>query len=140
MSNNYIRKGRKYSVEEIIASIRKYQPSRRKSNKIEIDGDEINIRSPRLTTFVKTGTTCICCGIEGSYFIKEKHAKQDTERFHLNLYAKVNGGERLMTSDHIIPYSKQSGLSKNRQTMCFRCNHRKADRMISNEELKQELC
>jgi len=139
MSKKYIRKGRKYSVEEIIESIREYKQSRKKPNKIELDGDQINIRSSRLHTFVKTGTTCVCCGLKGSYFVKEKHTNNDTERYHLNLYAAVNGGERMMTSDHIIPYSKQKGLSNNRQTMCFNCNHRKADRMISNEELRKEI-
>lgn len=137
MCNVYIRKGRKYSVEEILPFLEKRKPPY-KTKLADIDGDLININSSRMSTF-KTGTTCVCCGIEGTYFVKEKHARKPPKRFHLNLYAVVDGTEVLMTSDHIVPHCKRSGLFNNRQTMCCHCNQLKADRKISLEELRLEL-
>lgn len=138
MCNIYIRKGRKYSVEEILPVLEEHKPPYRRKL-TNIDGDSININSSRLSTF-KTGTTCVCCGIEGAYFVKEKHARgKSPKRFHLNLYAVLDGTEVLMTSDHIVPHYKRSGLTNNRQTMCCHCNQLKGSREISLENLRQEL-
>ena len=146
MLNNHIRKGRKYSVDEILPILVRNDPPYKSSKRhcVEIDGDPINIKSSRLATFKTSGTKCVCCGVEGRYFVKEKHVQHKNVkkplRFHINLYAIDNqDNEVLMTSDHIVPHCKRSGAKNNRQTMCSRCNQLKADREISLEDLRKEL-
>lgn len=138
----YIRKGRLYSVEEILPLIKVARNSNHSAIRIMLDGDLINIRSSRLDTF-KKGVKCVCCGAVGVYFVKERHANMNGKSggfFHLNLYALDGDWEEiLMTSDHIVPRCHQRGLRNNRQTMCCRCNHAKGSRQISNEELAREL-
>jgi len=140
----YIRSGRKYSPDEIVPMISRPTAHSSWSAKRELlDGDLVNIRSSRLATFKKS-LRCVCCGLEGSFFIKEKHRRikdPDSMPFHLNLYAiDANRCEVLMTSDHVIPKSKAlSGLRDNRQTMCSRCNQAKGCRNITIEKLRKEL-
>lgn len=140
--NPYIRKGRKYSVEEILPLLKTRRAGEWSPQRIMIDGDPINIRSSRLGTF-KNSIVCSCCGIVGKYFVKEKQIimrKGDGNFFHINLYGvDENGQEVLMTSDHIIPHCKRSCLANNRQTMCHKCNRAKGSREISNIELAMEL-
>lgn len=142
----YKRKGRKYSIEEIIPLIEKrsYKEGTGSAKRIDIDGDIINIRSKRLYTFVVSGTRCCCCGLAGQYFVKEQHRLNQIEQkkyYHLNLYGvDKNGNEKMLTSDHII--SRSSGGSNswyNRQTLCSRCNRIKGARRISNDNLLQEI-
>ena len=117
------------------------------SEKKTFDGDLVKIASDRLHTFYHKGTKCVSCGVEGSFFAKERHMKSvkiknkkgrtigrerfpDLESsFHFNMYGiNEDGREVLMTKDHIIPKSKggKNGLS-NYQTMCTKCNAKKAD-------------
>ena len=142
----YIRKGRLYNINEILPLIRarshnKYNHS---AERIMLEGDLVNVRSSRLITFRKSGIVCVCCGIVGAYFVKERHRVingcRDIELFHLNLYGlDDNWEEVLMTSDHIVPHCRHSGRHNNRQTMCYRCNHAKGNREISNKDLAKEL-
>jgi hypothetical protein len=110
---------------------------------IWLDGDWLNVRGERIKTF-QVSLSCACCGVIGKYFIKEKHrayATNPDETFHLNLYGFRNGVEVEFTSDHKIPISKggaRRGLS-NRQTLCYDCNHIKADRMIDLNELRRDV-
>ena len=94
----------------------------------EFHGLKIPIHSSRLQTYTK-GISCVSCGIEGKYFIFEKHSPKD-HGCHLNLYAVDEvGGLVLMTSDHIIPKSKGgSNDVSNRQPMCHECNTFKGSR------------
>jgi 5-methylcytosine-specific restriction endonuclease McrA len=108
-----------------------------------LDGDSVNFRSSRLATF-RHSLRCVCCGLTGSFFVKEKHRLNKNLTllpFHLNLYAIDHRGyEVLMTSDHIIPRSKAPpNLTNNRQTMCVRCNHAKGNRNISISKLRKEM-
>ena len=104
----------------------------------------VNTKSARLQTFMRS-TTCACCGLQGSFFAKEKHrfANQPGQQTspHLNLYAVKDGNEVMMTSDHIIPKANGGALvsKRNRQTLCYTCNQLKADRNVSNEELREEI-
>lgn len=98
---------------------------RRKYDKF--DDEEIRINSQRYQLFKAKGTTCVTCGLKGTYFALEKAGK--TERYHLNLYGiDKNGKEIMITKDHIIPKSK-GGLDKleNYQVMCECCNSRKGN-------------
>lgn len=94
--------------------------------RMDLDGDSVKIKSYRLATFARS-TTCVCCGIEGIYFVKKKNAGD--KNFHLELYAiDDNWNEVLMTKDHIKPRSK-GGVDKlcNLQTMCVTCNVKKGN-------------
>lgn len=114
-----------YSVEDVYDLVKDvmFLPVKdKKISQVELDGDFIKGNSQRYQTFFTKGTKCVCCGIEGKFFAKEKYHKD--KRYHLNLYAlDANGNEILMTKDHIIPVSK-GGLNdiSNYQTMCEPCN------------------
>jgi len=102
---------------------------------IDVCGTKMPIRSKRYKCYARNGVKCVKCGIEGKYFAAEKAVTQNTDKYHLNLYANEDGKEILMTVDHIIPLSRQ-GLDNvsNLQTMCAPCNNMKGNR--TEEELK----
>jgi hypothetical protein len=94
-------------------------------------GYMINMSSLRYRVFINNGLKCANCGIEGSFFYLERAKKDKTGSYHFNLYAiNKEGNEVLMTKDHIIPKSKGGGNGlENLQTMCVKCNHKKANSM-----------
>lgn len=99
----------------------------KRNARVEFCGDIIKGNSQRYQTFFTKGLKCVCCGIEGKFFAKEKWENQPS--YHLNLYAlDADGNEVLMTKDHIIPKSKggKDHIS-NYQTMCEVCNMAKGD-------------
>jgi len=101
--------------------------------KILFDGDPINMGRITFKVFKAMGTTCVSCGIEGQYFIKEKDP--DDPFFTLNLYAiDEQGNEVMMTKDHIIPRALGgSDDPENLQVMCQRCNLKKGCCMTQRE-------
>lgn len=112
-------------VREVVKDVLFYKDKR--YAKVEFDGDIIKGNSQRYQTFFTKGTKCVCCGIEGKYFAKEKVSCDKS--YHLNLYAiDENGKEVLMTKDHILPKSKggQDHVD-NYQPMCVRCNKAKGN-------------
>ena len=112
-------------VREVVKDVLFYKDKR--YAKVELDGDIIKGNSQRYQTFFTKGTKCVCCGIEGRYFAKEKVSCDKS--YHLNLYAiDENGKEVLMTKDHILPKSKggQDHVD-NYQPMCVRCNKAKGN-------------
>ena len=112
-------------VREVVKDVLFYKDKR--YAKVELDGDIIKGNSQRYQTFFTKGTKCVCCGIEGKYFAKEKVSCDKS--YHLNLYAiDENGKEVLMTKDHILPKSKggQDHID-NYQPMCVRCNKAKGN-------------
>ncbi len=122
-----IRKGT-YTIDEVRAAVINSMFSCKKAY-IIFNGDRIKASSQRYQLFFTKGTTCVECGLKGSFFAKEK-AERD-ESFHLNLYGiDENGKEILMTKDHIIPKSKggRNTLS-NYQCMCAICNLRKGNKI-----------
>ena len=115
---------------------------------IMYQGMRLPIKSKRYRCFVKKGTKCVKCGIEGHYFAVERAKNCNKAKCHLNLYHKnKNGGEILMTIDHIIPVSKNgSDRLSNLQTMCTICNKKKDNIMppkgqgtIKKRQKPQEL-
>lgn len=104
------------------------------------DGDAIPMISLRYQVFARS-RFCVCCGIEGTYFAKERSARKiknrknsdeiffqaTTPAWHFNLYATAfDGKEILMTKDHIVPRSEGGTDSlSNLQTMCKPCNNKK---------------
>ena len=118
-----------HSVDEVRETVKDVLFEKlKKDSKVELDGDIIKGNSQRYQLFFTKGTKCVCCGIEGKYFAKEKRIKDKS--YHLNLYGvDDNGQEVLITKDHIIPKSK-GGKDEldNYQTMCIRCNERKGNK------------
>jgi hypothetical protein len=120
-----IRKGRKYSLEEILPFAK--QSAGNKKERMELDGDFIKLTSDRLFVF-KQDHHCCKCGIAGKFFVKEKGSDKETS-FHLNMYAiDEDGSELLMTKDHKTPRSLGGkNHPSNYQTMCVRCNLEKGN-------------
>lgn len=119
-----------YSIEEVEEKVKDVLfEKKRNLSKVDFDGDMIKGNSQRYQTFFTKGCRCVKCGIEGKYFVKEKHLKDIS--FHLNLYAiDESGKEVMMTKDHIIPKSKGGANDiSNYQTMCERCNEAKGNRL-----------
>jgi len=120
------RKPKHYFIEEVLSKAEDPNKIDRKDAKKDFDGDMINTASWRYWTFKHKGIKCIKCGIEGKFFLKERH--KDSEPYHFNLYAlDENGQEILMTKDHAIPISK-GGVRHNLdnlQPMCAKCNFEK---------------
>ena len=86
----------------------------------------VRLGSVRLRTFKEKGTTCVCCGREGTLMGLDLPIGQT--RPHFNLYCVEDNGRILMTKDHIVPKSKGGkDRLKNLQTMCKRCNETKGN-------------
>ena len=123
MSRKHIRK-ETYPVEFILKLMKtSNDPS------VILDRDNVRITGVRLRSFLKHGTDCCVCGVNGAFFAKEKNFRD--VRYHLNLYAiDDNGKEVLMTRDHIIPRCRggSEGIN-NMQTMCINCNNKKGSKI-----------
>ena len=94
--------------------------------------------SHRYQLFAEKGTTCVRCGLVGTYFALERGINDNPNRFHFNLYGKDEKGvEVMITKDHIIPRSR-GGKNRidNYQPMCYRCNQRKADKLPDDKSLR----
>jgi hypothetical protein len=92
----------------------------------------VSMGSHRYQLFSEKGIKCVSCGIEGKYFALERAAKGNPNKYHFNLYGKDrHGNEVMITKDHIVPKSR-GGPNKlsNYQTMCFKCNSRKGNKLI----------
>ena len=119
-----------HSIEEVKEAVKNVLFEKfKKDAKVELDGDIIKGNSQRYQLFFTKGTKCVCCGIEGKYFAKERSIRQAA--YHLNLYAiDDNGQEVLITKDHIIPKSKGGKDElENYQTMCVICNQLKGNKI-----------
>ena len=121
---------KKYSLDEVFKFVNENQDFADNRKRVEFDGHMIKPYSVRYRTFIEKGHHCVSCGVEGSYFVKERHqsAKKkkynDALPYHLNLYATTEDGEEvLMTKDHVIPYAKGGSNSvDNMVAMCTTCN------------------
>lgn len=134
----YERKGI-YTVEQVFAELG--------NSWAVFDGDIIPVISLRYQVFAQS-RICVCCGLEGTYFAKERSArkiknrqngadgevyfKATTPTWHFNLYAMTaDGREILMTKDHILPRSKGGKDElENLQCMCRPCNGKKKDNVV----------
>lgn len=93
----------------------------------------VKMGSHRYQTFAIKGTDCLECGIKGEFFALERNADSTDENFHFNLYGLDEyNNEVMITKDHIIPRSKGGkNVLSNYQTLCIKCNQRKADHVKS---------
>lgn len=129
------RKEIKYPIADVFAFVSEHADSSDKKKKVEFDGDAIKPNSLRYKTFMKSGTKCVCCGLEATHFYKERSQSSKPKNYdpdmsyHFNLYGINECGEEvLFTKDHIIP--KVDGgrdAVDNMQTMCTVCNGLKSD-------------
>jgi len=97
----------------------------------ELRGVTVPMGSHRYQLYAEKGTTCVRCGIKGTYFALERGRGDNPNRYHFNLYGRnKHGHEVMITKDHITPRSK-GGKNKlsNYQPMCYKCNQRKADKV-----------
>lgn len=105
---------------------------------IEVDGYLVKQQSLRYATFYQKGTTCVCCGKQGTHFkldVERGVDPESTNRRHFNLYAEDG---TLMTKDHILPKSLGGeDCVDNLQTMCKDCNELK--RSTPQEDLELEV-
>lgn len=127
-----------YPVESVLQHVPAYDPAihelsgkqrfkMKKRNKVDFDGDLIDMDSQRYQLFKKS-CRCVTCDIEGQYFAKERFTSSLT--YHFNLYAiNADGAEVMLTKDHIVPKSR-GGLDilSNYQTMCAPCNSAKGNK------------
>jgi hypothetical protein len=141
---NFTRKGRKYSPEEVFQHVIKAKANAT-PQRVDFDGDLINIRTLRLFAFKEKGLTCVKCGITGVFFCKERSIKLDplnnNQWYHFNLYGhNAHGTEVLMTVDHIVPKAKGGYDSiDNLQTMCYKCNNKKGAQGEPERRLRKKV-
>jgi len=131
-----LRKLDKIPINTVLPYV-EYPKFKDKINRLDINGDLVNIRSKRLFTFKNFGIKCRCCGLEGKYFLKEKNLND--LYYHLNLYGlTLENKEEMLTHDHKIPLSRggKNNIS-NMQTLCNTCNFLKNNSMINIIELKK---
>lgn len=89
-----------------------------------------SLQCKRLKVLKKDNFTCTWCNLEGKFAAVEK---QKNHTPHVNIYGiNENGHEVLMTQDHKIPQCLLKGSDiknsyRNLQTMCTKCNQKKAD-------------
>jgi len=123
-----------YPVPLVLAQVKFVPKGVGKNQKVDFDGDLVNMASDRYKAFAAKGCKCVVCGLEGTYFAKEKSrssVKQEHKGYHFNLYGiDAEGKEVLITKDHIVPVSKGGGhYLDNYQTMCYNCNMKKGDKL-----------
>lgn len=125
-----------YSLGRVFSQLPEGTVAAMKKNPFaDFDGDPIRMRSQRYQLFRKS-VRCVRCGLEGTYFAKERFAtNRESERYHFNLYGtNANGKEVMLTKDHIIPKSKGGkDVLSNYQTMCAPCNQKKGDNFEAKE-------
>ncbi len=93
---------------------------------IDVDGFKVKRSSLRYSLFYQKGTTCACCGKQGTHFRLDVGEGADpviSNRRHFNLYADDG---TMLTKDHIVPRSL-GGLDNvdNLQVLCKECNELK---------------
>lgn len=96
---------------------------------VDFDGDSIKMCGRKYTIFLKRGTDCIQCGLQGKFFRKEKFCSTEPY-FTLNLYGVKENEEILISLEHVIPlaYNGKPTANRNLVPMCLPCNTTNAKR------------
>lgn len=114
-----------FSVEEVLDFVPKIGAG---SMQKEYLGKLVGMNSHRYYCFKYSGTKCVCCDLEGTYFALEKQKNAISDKYHFNLYGKdKNGKETMLTKDHRVAKSRGGkNHPDNYQTLCEPCNKDKA--------------
>ncbi len=118
-------------VWEVFNAIEGIAPSERhKKRRLQIPGTKYSYKLHRPMIFLAIGTTCVHCGVEGTYFALDEWIDGD---LHFDLYGRDEEGRPVMiTVDHILPRSKGGpNRVSNYQALCRPCNEAKADLRLS---------
>jgi len=120
---------KKYTIDEVLKHVQFTSKKEGRRKKVDFDGHFINMASQRYQNFALHGIICVKCGLKGTQFYLERHPTN--EIWHFNLYADLpNGGERLMTKDHILARANGGkDVVKNYQPMCIVCNLKKGHKL-----------
>lgn len=135
MDFNCERKGRKYSVAEILEKTFAQLEGCKKNHAFYFYNSKLKIGTSKFKTFIKSGATCVACGLRGEYFVIERvfpppFPPNSGAGWGLQLYGVKDGKEVLITKDHIMPKSKKgSNHIDNLQTMCYPCNYAKGPKV-----------
>lgn len=116
-----------FTAEEVLSQ-------KKKTHTCEINGisHTVDLTHKKYRVF-RENRKCVICGIEGKWFFLHYYNNR-------NFLSFFSSNLTLMTIDHITPRSRGgTDALSNHQTMCGPCNEFKGNRIISNEELKQEL-
>ena len=121
---------KKYPIDEVLDFVNENFDNRNRNKRVDFDGHLMKPKSTRYSLFIKKGVQCVACGIEGQYFIKERHQSHKPKlynpnaNYHFNLYGIDEFGEEvLLTKDHVIPKSRGGSDSvENMIPMCTKCN------------------
>lgn len=120
--NPYTRK-QTYSIQDVLSKVELFHT---KKDVADFDGDLMKLGSDRYKCFKASGTVCVCCGLEASFFAKERVTKDQSEAWHFNLYGIKDGKEVMFTKDHVKPrILGGKDHVDNYQTMCQDCNEEK---------------
>jgi len=135
----YERKGT-YGIDEVLSKvpdmdIGSISSRMKREHTIVFDGVLVSMVSDRYLCFKKSGTTCVTCGLKGTFFALERTRKSGKGnnphgRYHFNLYGyDADGDEVMLTKDHIVPRSEDGkDHVDNYQTMCKMCNEREGNK------------
>ena len=101
----------------------------RKGDVVEdFDGDMIDMGSFRYLVFKTHGVVCSKCGLEGTFFAKERHPSDHgamPDKWHFNLYGMKDGKEVLLVKGRTAPKVKGAvDIVKDFQTLCFGCEQK----------------
>lgn len=106
------------------------QPVTMRSHLVRVGGKRLNI-------FKEKGLQCVCCKISGTFFALETQQRGITP--HLNLYARVEGREVLMTVDHRFALADGgSNEMSNLDPMCAPCNVKKGSTKMQEHNRTQQ--
>lgn len=107
-------------------------------------GVDISVKNNlSLRTFRKHGTRCACCGLEAEGYMLDKQVHHKSSQKKRKTVARLvlfgyrsNGTKVEMTCDHVIPKARGGAKTSitNLQTLCYDCNHTKAD-MLPSEQI-----
>jgi len=94
-----------------------FYPFEKGSGMKDILGDTIKMDSLRYQLFKTKGCKCVSCGVEGTYFAKERNG---SDRYHLNLYGKKDGKEVMLTKGRRVDPAEGAFL-ENLEPLCELC-------------------
>lgn len=99
---------------------------------------DVNINRKRMKTFSRS-KACSCCGLVGNVYVIEEAVNDVHGRKYLNLYHVSEHKVVEMTVDHTLPQSLAGADTQhNRETMCFKCNQKKAN-VMGRKEIEKVL-